>query len=62
MATGIVGVQFNVVKTSDGKLALQWDEQDSINRQVKHCMTIHEDFTSLQSKLAQVLGTAGVTS
>lgn len=62
MAKGVIGVSFNVVKTSDEKLMLEWQTVDPINRQPTKCIIIAANFEELSKKLNQVLDAANVTT
>lgn len=60
MAKGVLGVSFNVVKTSDAKLLLEYNKVDPINRTNDKFITIHEDYDGLAGELKRVLGSASV--
>ncbi len=60
MLEPLKGVSFNVVKTSDGRITLEWQAVDALNRQAQQFRTVHDSFDSLSEQLKQTLTRASV--
>lgn len=58
----VEGLSLNIIRTSDGKLLLEYQQGDPVKRVMVKYMTTHDDVASLFKRLEQVMNQTGLVA
>jgi hypothetical protein len=56
----VEGLSLNIIRTSDDKLLLEYQQGDPVRKVMVKYMTTHNDTASLLKKLEQVMASTGL--